>query len=83
MSSTQIAEKYGVTKARVCQWAKENGIPLAGHDGRASGRYVFDEELERKFAARKPTGRPRKMAQAKAERPSPKSAERASESSKA
>ena len=59
--SQQIAKEYGVSPARVRQYAKQRDLPYVSFDGGATVEfYVFDEAAERAFAGRntKPTGRP-------------------------
>ena len=57
----QIAKEYGVSPARVRQYAKQHDLPYITFDGGATVEfYVFDEEAEKAFASRntKTTGRP-------------------------
>ena len=59
--SQQIAKEYGVTPARVRQFALDNDLPYISFDGGKTVEfYVFDEEAEQKFAnrPRKSSGRP-------------------------
>jgi hypothetical protein len=57
--SSQIAREYGVSPARVRQYAKDNYLPYFGTEEEVDF-YVFDEEAERAFANRnrKSPGRP-------------------------
>ena len=50
-TSPEIAKEYKVSSSRVRQWAKENGVPYIGTEGRIY-YYVFDEETEEKFRNR-------------------------------
>jgi hypothetical protein len=57
--SSQIAREYGVSPARVRQYAKNNALPYVGTED-AVDFYVFDEAAEQAFANRnrKSPGRP-------------------------
>jgi hypothetical protein len=57
--SFQIAREYGVSPARVRQYAKANALPYVGTEDEVDF-YVFDEAAEQAFANRnrKSPGRP-------------------------
>jgi hypothetical protein len=57
--SSRIAREYGVSPARVRQYAKDNAIPYVGTENEVDF-YVFDEAAEQAFANRnrKSPGRP-------------------------
>jgi transcriptional regulator with XRE-family HTH domain len=50
-TSSEIAREYGISPARVRQWAKENSVPYIGTEDRVA-YYVFDKETEEKFRNR-------------------------------
>jgi hypothetical protein len=59
--STHIAKEYGVSPARVRQYAKEHDLPYVSWDGgKTVDFYVFDKNAEKDFVNRnrKSTGRP-------------------------
>jgi hypothetical protein len=67
--STHIAKEYGVSPARVRQYAKAHDLPYVSWDGgKTVDFYVFDEEAENEFVnrnrkspGRKPIPRPPKV----------------------
>jgi hypothetical protein len=51
---SQIAREYGVTLARVIQWAQEHDVQCASFDGGKTVEfYIFDEAAEEAFRNRK------------------------------
>jgi hypothetical protein len=59
--SAHIAKEYGVSSARVRQYAKDHDLPYVSWDGGATvDFYVFDKKAEREFVNRnrRSTGRP-------------------------
>jgi len=56
LTISQMAEKYGVTRACVNQYAIRNSIPFVSLDGVKVKYYLFDKAAEKAFANRPKQG---------------------------